>query len=283
MTRLPLSRLEAISAAPTEYYREAHIVTGSGKSRTLHVPSRDLKLAQKRILRRILGRLDPHPCSACVTKRGTHWVYKRHAAHRAMLCLDLADFFPSVKREAVVRGFSRLGADDNVAPTLTDLVTLPDRLPQGAPTSVAVADVVLFPLDRRIAGLAEAKGFTYSRYVDDLTLSGGSRLAGFERLVRRIVTEEGWVINEKGGVFGPDQRHEVLGAVVNQKPNVSRECFGTVRSFLRRVSRGDMKMAMDDFEKLDGKVRWILSVNPERERVLKPLLQSAAQATQKSS
>ena len=126
-------------------------------------------------------------------------------------------------------------------------------------------------------------GFVYSRYVDDLTLSGGARIASFEKLVRRIVREEGWILNEKGGLYGSDQRHEVLGAVVNQKPNVSRECFGSVRSFLRRVSRGDIKMGMDDFEKLDGKVRWILSVNPERERVLKPLLLSALKAVQKSS
>ena len=80
-----------------------------------------------------------------------------------MLRLDISNFFPSVREDAVEGGFVRLGAGEQVANALVRLVTLPEGLPQGAPTSVAVADIVLFPLDVRLAGMAEKHGFTYSR------------------------------------------------------------------------------------------------------------------------
>ena len=134
--------------------------------------------------------------------------------------------FPPSAKKQWGRGFVRLGAREQVANALVRLVTLDERLPQGAPTSVAVADMVLFPLDVRLTGMAKQHGFTYSRYIDDITLSGGSRLARFEQTARRIVTELGWELNEKGGLVGSDQRHSLLGGIVNAKPNVTSEYYG---------------------------------------------------------
>jgi hypothetical protein len=195
-----------------------------------------------------------------------------------MLRLDISNFFPSVRECTVKEGFVRLGAHERLANTLTRLVTLPDGLPQGAPTSVAVADIVLFPLDARLAGMAERNGFTYSRYVDDITVSGGTRLARLERLTRRIVADAGWELNEKGGLVGPDQRHSLLGAVVNAKPNVAREYVREVRSYLRRLVKGQDRPDEEDLRKLESKVNWIVSVNPDRERTLRPLLASAIES-----
>ena len=172
----------------------------------------------------------------------------------------------------------RLGACEQLSNTLVRLVALPEGLPQGAPTSVAVADIVLFPLDVRLAGMAERRGLTYSRYVDDITVSGGNRVGRFERLTRSIVADMGWELNEKGGLVGPDQRHGLLGAVVNAKPNVAREYVREVRSYLRLVAKGQERLDEDDLRKLESKVNWILSVNPDRERTLRPLLASAIES-----
>ena len=241
----------------------------------LHVPSRRLKLAQKRTLRWLTCRTTPHPCSACVKGRGTHWTYQRHARHPAMLRLDISNFFPSVRETAVEEGLVRLGACEPMAKALVRLVTLSEVLPQGAPTSVAIADIVLFPLDMRLAGMARKHGFTYSRYVDDITLSGGTRLRRFERRTRNIVTESGWEPNEKGGFVGPGERHGLLGAVVNAKPNVTREYFDEVRSHLRRVASGHERPDEEDLRQLESRVEWIISVNPDRELTLRPLLVKA--------
>lgn len=275
--RLTERELDRILESRAAEYRE--IVLTNGKIRTLHEPSRRLKLAQERTLRWLGRRVAPHPCSACVKDRGIHWVYPRHAGHPAMLRLDISNFFPSVRESVVKDGLLRLGAREELANALVRLVTLPERLPQGAPTSVAVADIVLFRLDVRLGGMAERRGFTYTRYVDDITVSGGKRLARFKGQTRRIVTELGWKLNdEKGGLVGPHQRHSLLGAVVNAKPNVSRGYFDDVRSCLRRIVDGQERPDERDLRKLASRVEWILSVNPDRERALRPLLANAVAA-----
>lgn len=272
--RLSERELDRILESRAREYRE--IVLTNGKTRTLHEPSRRLKLAQKRTLRWLVRRIPPHPCSACVKERGIHWAYPRHAGHPSMLRLDISNFFPSVREGAVKDCLLRLGAREEMANAMVRLVTLPERLPQGAPTSVAVADIVLFRLDVRLAGMAERRGFTYTRYVDDITVSGGKRLARFEDRTKRIVTELGWELNEeKGSLVGPRQRHSLLGAVVNAKPNVSREYFDDVRSCLRRVVDGQERPDERKLRKLESRVDWIISVNPDREQALRPLLADA--------
>ena len=192
-----------------------------------------------------------------------------------MLRLDISNFFPSVRASAVTEGLLRLGASEEMAKALVRLVTLPEVLPQGAPTSVAVADIVLFPLDVRLAGMAQKRGFTYSRYVDDITLSGGTRLQRFEQRTRSIVTDLGWALNEKGGFVGPGERHGLLGAVVNAKPNVTREYFDEVRSCLRRIAKDQEPPHEEELRKLESRVEWIISVNPDREPALRPVLVEA--------
>lgn len=276
--RLREPELDSILEARSREYREAPLPTAGGKTRRLRIPSLRLKLAQKRTLRWLVRRVTPHPCSACVRGKGTHWAYSLHAGHPSMLRLDISNFFPSVRQGAVKEGFVRLGASDQLANALVRLVTLPDGLPQGAPTSVAVGDIVLFPLDVRLAGMAARHGFTYSRYVDDITVSGGARVRRFERLARSIVTDLGWQLNQKGGLVGPDERHDLLGAIVNTKPNVTREYFGEVRSYLRLVAKGKERPDEADLRKLESRVLWILSVNTDRERALRPLLLDAVAA-----
>ena len=273
--RLSEREFDRILESRAREYREVALMTVSGRTRMLHVPSHRLKLAQRRTLRWLVRRVAPHPCSACVKGRGTHWAYRRHSRHPSMLRLDISNFFPSVHEDAVKKGLVRLGARERLVNALVRLVTLPQGLPQGAPTSVAVADIVLFPLDVRLAGMAKRQGFTYSRYVDDITLSGGSRLGRFEQLARRIVTDLGWELNAKGGMVGRRQRHDLLGAVVNTKPNVTREYFGDVRSYLRLVAKGRERPDEKDFGRLESRVNWILSVNPDREQALRPLLVDA--------
>ena len=274
--RLDVRELDRLLRSRCREYHEVTLTTASsGKVRVLHVPSERLKLAQKRTLRWMVRQVAPHPCSACVKGRGTHWAYRRHARHPWMLRLDIANFFPSVREVDVKAGLVRLGARERLANTLVRLVTLPKGLPQGAPTSVAIGDVVLFPLDERLAGLAERHGFTFSRYVDDITLSGGSRLRRFERLTRSIVADLGWKLNEKGGLVDSGQRHGLLGAIVNAKPNVTREYFGDLRSYLRLVAKGREQPDEKDFRKMESRVNWILSVNPDRAQALRPLLERA--------
>ncbi len=278
MTGTTESRLHMLASCPAAHYLRRTHCGKNGKKRVLTIPNRELKGVQRCLLRKLLDPLGAaHKAAACVRGKGAVWMMRRHQRHPFLLSLDIRNFFPSVTRSRVSAGLTRLGLQH--AELLSSLLTVNNELPQGAPTSVALGDIVLFPLDRRIAGLAKAEGLVYSRYVDDLVISGGSRIRRFQQVIARYADEERWKLNQKGGLFGPGDRHMVLGAVVNAKPNVSERYSDDVRFYLRHIERGRMRPTSEELNRLASRVAWISHVNPDREPQLEALLKKAIDAT----
>jgi hypothetical protein len=211
------------------------------------------------VLRGILDGIPDHPAvHGFVRGRSALTGAAVHTGAGVVVCLDLAAFFPSVTAGRVWGTLRGAGYPEPVAHLLTGLLThavpapviaampasgngaLGDprafrlrrylarpHLPQGAPGSPAVANLVCRPLDRRLDAYAAACGARYTRYADDLTFSGGpefGRRAGrFIAAVGRLVQQEGFRLNAaKTRVRRPHQRQAVTGIVVNARPNVPR-------------------------------------------------------------
>jgi hypothetical protein len=148
------------------------------------------------------------------------------------------------------------------------------HLPQGAPTSPALANLAAFRLDRRLTGLAAALELTYTRYADDLTLSGSARiLPGANRLretIAQIAREEGFSVNERKSTLTTRAgRQQVCGVVVNQHANVARAEYDTLKAILHNAARGgpagQNRGAVADFRAhLLGRIAWVEQVNPQR-------------------
>jgi hypothetical protein len=216
---------------------------------------------------------------------------------------DLEGFFASVSA-ARVWGVLRLaGLPEAVAHAVTGLVTtvvpiefwqaLPaprdahllaahhrmgrrlatPHLPQGAPTSPALANLTAFTLDRRLTGLAAGFGAQYSRYVDDLTFSGGPSLRNarsrFVELIETIVTDDGLRLNErKTVVLGSSGRQQVLGCVINDHPTVPRRERDNLRALLHNCavhgweSQARGVPGAEFRAHLLGRVAWINGLDP---------------------
>lgn len=148
------------------------------------------------------------------------------------------------------------------------------HLPQGAPTSPALANLVAHRLDRRLAGLARSVGATYSRYADDLVLSGDRelqrRLPGTRAAVAAIVADEGFVLHpQKSQLMHRAGRQRVCGMVVNVSPNLAREEFDRLRAVLHDAATHGPEHAnragLPSFRAhLTGRVAWAASLNPAR-------------------
>jgi hypothetical protein len=142
------------------------------------------------------------------------------------------------------------------------------HLPQGAPTSPAVANLAAFRLDRRLAGLAASAGLRYSRYADDLTFSGGRLARGgaeFAALVGTIVGDEGFALNPaKTNLRTRAARQQVCGIVVNATPNVPRAEYDRLKAILHNAARhGPASQGVADRRShLQGRVAWVASLNP---------------------
>jgi RNA-directed DNA polymerase len=150
------------------------------------------------------------------------------------------------------------------------------HLPQGAPTSPALASLAAFGLDRRLSGLARTLGVTYSRYADDLTFSGErvpTALLG--RAVGQIAREEGFRVgHDKTRVRTRAARQLVCGTVVNERLNVPRPEYDRLKAILHDAAlhgpQAANRAGVPDFRShLAGRIAWVASLHPERGRRLR--------------
>jgi RNA-directed DNA polymerase len=294
--------LERTAGEALRHYRW-HTVDRLHGIRLLAAPKPRLKEAQRRLLRHVLAGVPVHEAAhGCVPGRSVRTAVAPHTGSAVVLRMDLESFFPSVAAGRV-HGLllGPAGLPEPVAHVLTGLVTtvvpaqvwraLPvptdadarDRhhrlgrrlavahLPQGAPTSPALANLVCFRLDRRLAGLAASHGATYTRYVDDLTFSGGTSIGGdrFAGLVAEVVADEGFRVNPaKTSAVGAGRRQSVLGAVVNVHPALPRRERDALRALLHNCAthgwagqtRGRDPETFRDH--VLGRVAWAGSLDP---------------------
>jgi retron-type reverse transcriptase len=152
------------------------------------------------------------------------------------------------------------------------------QLPQGAPTSPGIANAICWRMDKRLSALARKFGGDYTRYADDLTISGGEDLARraskLLELVREIVRTEGLELNEaKTRVMRRGRQQRVTGVVVNEKTNVSRRDFDLLKAILHNCIKhgpaSQNRQNVPDFrEHLRGRIAHVMHIGPERGRKL---------------
>lgn len=294
------------SSGPGHHYHYQWLRKRSGQSRLLEMPKRRLKALQRVILHELLDKVPPHD-AAHGYRRGRSILTGAvpHVGRTIVVRFDLRDFFPSIHAGRIHALFHVLGYPREVARILTRLCThetpasvwesapdgTPDaacrarleqrHLPQGAPTSPALANLCTYRLDCRLAGLAHALGAAYTRYADDLTLSGGSGLAQNSRrlhvLVCRIALEEGFEVNPRKTRFQRQGvRQQVAGVVVNARPNVRRADYdrlkATLHNCLRHGPASQNREKHQDFRRhLLGKIAHLAHLHSEHGKKVRSL------------
>ena len=219
-------------------YRRFTIPKRSGGKRRISAPDAELKGLQRRILRRLLARLKAHP-AATGFERGKSIVTNARAHQRQAVVLrfDLKDFFPSTGAKRIKRYFRRIGWNRRATRLLLKFCTYEDGLPQGAPTSPRLSNLVNYRVDARLAGMAAKLGAVYTRYADDITISfaddDSDRIHYVQRFVRRVIEAEGYQIHrrKKLSIRRRHHRQVVTGLVVNDRVNLPR----ATRRWLRAV------------------------------------------------
>ena len=285
------------------YYYRWHRKRGTKRGRLIEIPKPLLKDTQRIVLRKILDRVPPHESARgfCRGKSILDFLEPHHGK-RLVLKMDFRDFFPSIGSGKVFRLFMTAGYPETVASVLTDLCTnrlgqeyLADpgldfssrsmfsrsHLPQGAPTSPALANLCSFRLDCRLTGLAKSAGAEYSRYADDLLFSGNDdfrrQRENFHIAALNIALEEGFNIHPRKTRFMfASQRQFAGGLVLNEKPNLSRREFDKLKAILTNCLRhgweSQNREGHPDFRgSLQGRIAWASRANPEKARKLRDL------------
>jgi RNA-directed DNA polymerase len=288
---------------PLAHYRYAWVPKQHG-ARLVEAPKMWLRGIQRRILREILDPVPLHRAAHGFRRGSSCRTYAQpHVGRDVVLRMDLRNFFPSIPAARIHAFFEALGYPTAVARLLTGLCTnsvpmsvarhgasswaeakrlqIP-HLPQGAPTSPALANLCALHFDFRVDGLAQALEADYTRYADDIAISGGedlrrsvTRLPG---LVARIALEEGFELNHrKTRVMFASHRQILTGIVVNHKTNVRRDEFDKLKALLTNCVRhgpaSQNRAGVDNFRAhLAGRVAHVGSLNAARGEKLRAVL-----------
>lgn len=243
------------------HYRRFLMPKKRGGHRLISAPMPRLKEAQRWILEQILEKVALHDAAHGFRKeRSILTNAGPHCGAPLVINLDLRDFFPNVTWKRVYGLFLALGYSRSVATIFAQICTEPPveevemdgetwqvatgvrHLPQGAPTSPAITNLLCRRMDARMSGIARKHGFAYTRYADDLTFSSptGDREASRKVLwhVKKVIEEEGFHLHpDKLRIMGKGRRREVTGLIAGEKPSVPREDVRAFRALLDRLEK----------------------------------------------
>ena len=238
-SRLKVKPSELQSLKPN--YRSFFIKKRAGGLRTIEAPDDQLKRMQRLILRRVLSGLKTHRC-AFGFERGRSIVghAQHHCRQAVVIRLDIVGFFPATSSARIYNYFRFIGWNRRASRLLTKLTTHNGHLPQGAPTSPRLSNLVNYRMDARLEAMlwrVAGSDARFTRYADDLTFSLGyehSEVVGeIIRKASMIVRDEGYRLHrkKKTHTLRAHQRQTVAGLVVNETVNLPRE----TRRWLRAV------------------------------------------------
>ncbi len=207
----------------------------SGGKRIVTVPDNRLKRLQRNLLRRGFDELIPHD-AAHGFRRGRSILTNAeiHVGQPCVVNVDIKSFFPNTRYRHVLSACWRL-LDGSLSAAarrvIADICCYDGGLPTGAPTSPAIANLVLQSTDVSVAKASEASGVKYTRYADDLTFSGGSNAVRIIPFATRALGELGYELDaKKTNIFRRGRRQIVTGLVVNEKPNLPRRLRRRLRA-----------------------------------------------------
>lgn len=208
-----------------EHYNRVELAQKNGKIRVLHVPDGALKAVQHQIQRNILMHFLPSPyATAYIRRRNLVDNAAPHVGKRYLLKLDITDFFGSIQFAQVYHSaFCTPYFPKQVGVLLTRLCCWKGVLPQGAPTSPALSNLVMKDFDTHLGDWCQRHAIAYTRYCDDMTFSADRPLYMVYQKVQTMLERMGFSLNEDKTCFVTRaSRQSVTGLTVNETVSVSR-------------------------------------------------------------
>lgn len=285
----------------TSQYSQFTIPKRSGKNRTITAPSSNIKIIQRNLNRLIQTSYSNHESKysyAFSNHKSNIKNAKVHKSSKLILNIDLKDFFDQIHFGRIKGAFMHYPFNFNkdVSNTLANLVTYDSKLPQGAPTSPILSNIVCWSFDKEMSIWAQKYKFRYTRYADDITIS--TIKEGFPEEILVIVEGECYLGSVLLGLFqkhkfavnyekvkfiGMDNRQLVTGVVVNEKLNVKRAYIRQIRKELfiwskygseglvqkfRPTYKKPTKIPTDYTESILGKLNYIRNVRGQEDELI---------------
>ena len=234
-------------------YRHFSIAKGPTKVRAISAPDKRLKFLQRKLADKLTDLYRPrNPVHGFVVGRSVKTNASSHLRQRFVVNIDLKDFFPTITQKRIEGMLSSLSLDDRVAEIIAQICCNDGCLPQGAPSSPVLSNMICFRLDKRLMNIAKEARCIYTRYADDITFSSyqpptalfDAALPSAGRFppdvlapkLRDVFQHNGFTINpDKAHYADRYSRRIVTGIKVNQLLNVDRRYVRNIRAALYSI------------------------------------------------
>jgi RNA-directed DNA polymerase len=244
-------------------YQHFSIAKGRDKIRMISAPDERLKFLQRQLSSKLNELYRPrNPVHGFIADRSVKTNAMAHLNRRFVINIDLKDFFPTITQRRVEGMLTSLGVNAQVADIIAHICCNNGHLPQGAPSSPLLSNMICFRLDKKLLDLAKETRCIYTRYADDITFSSyqpptalfeaGLPPAGrftpelLAAKFRDIFRKNGFVINpDKTHYADRHSRRVVTGIKINEILNVDRRYVRNIRAALRSIET----LGIDDAEK----------------------------------
>ncbi|SUJ28691.1 Retron-type reverse transcriptase [Sphingobacterium spiritivorum] len=264
---------------PKSFYRTFKIKKKNGKMREINEPLPSLKEIQLWINKNILLNIKPNKfAKAYIKKTNILDNVKYHKRKKYVFNLDLVNFFPSISTKTVEMFFKKLGYSDNLSNLLAKLCCFGDGLAQGAPTSPALSNHILYEFDDLLGSFAVENNLRYTRYADDLTFSFNDEFdvsiieeKVINTLDKTVLYSKLTVNREKTKLLRQNDRQIVTGVVVNDKTQVPSSYRKQIRQEIYYIRKFGLSNHLNRLNEvrynylyhLLGKINFVLLVNSE--------------------
>jgi RNA-directed DNA polymerase len=268
------NELKAIVYPSLSYlYRGFHTPKKNGEFRLIEAPKKNLKKIQRFIANDLTNLYTPRNAThGFVKNRSIVTNATSHVDKKYILNLDLENFFGSIHFGRVCKMFQShpLNLSYSVATVLAHLCCHNGKLPQGAPTSPIISNMISYRLDKQLQTLASNNRCTFTRYVDDITFSFTQTRGRLPKAIviltrdlqlslgnelLKLISDNGFKVNaSKTRIASRSYRQEVTGIIVNERMNVSRRYIKQTRSMLYAWKKFGIESAEDIYlKKFHGK------------------------------
>ena len=267
----------AASNSSENFYRYFKIPKKNGGVRLISEPLPNLKDIQEWILHNILYCVDVSAyAKAYIPKKTIKDNVRFHRRQNKVLTLDIKDFFGSLSDWMVFQFFLENGYSESVSMLLTKLCCLNGCLPQGAPTSSTLSNILMIDFDKEVAEYCLKNNIRYTRYADDMTFSGDFNAGEVINFIRKELNMMELELNDdKIRVRIQGQQQEVTGIVVNEKIQLPKRIRKEIRQHMYYISKFGLQSHLeyigfenDNYlEQLLGKVGYAVFINPKDEEM----------------
>lgn len=262
---MPLDELRDLARNVGRHYRQWTTTDEKkNKTRTFKEPDKKLKRVQRRVLRNVLNEFElPEVAHGGVKGKSPKTNAAQHCGKPFVVSQDIRNFYPSVSHREVAAMFRReFGCGRDTAWLLTRLTTLDGQLPQGAPTSTAIANILLAStIDVPAKVVAEDRNITVTRFIDDFAFSGTNAqemINSTSRAASRIGLRT-WRRRTKLKFMPASDRQEVTGLTVNSPdgPSVPKEKRDRIRAAIHNLRLFEKTEAERELRSIEGRINHV--------------------------